>query len=46
MIWGDGIEIQYDPVSSADTYEMAVRANLLANVGCTHPRAFQAVWQS
>jgi hypothetical protein len=46
MIWGDGIEIQYDPVSSADTYQMVCRANLLCNVGITHPAAFAAVWQS
>jgi hypothetical protein len=46
MIWGSGIEIQYDPISAADTYQMVCRANLLVNIGCTHPSAFAAVWQS
>jgi hypothetical protein len=46
MVWGSGIEIQYDPVSSADTFQTVVRAILLCNVGITYPAAFTAVWQS
>jgi hypothetical protein len=46
LVWGSGLEVQCDPVSSADTYQMVVRANLLANIGITHPAAFAAVWQS
>jgi hypothetical protein len=46
MIWTDGMEIQWDPYSSADTNEMIVRATILANVGTTFSSAFQAVHQN
>jgi hypothetical protein len=43
MLWNDGIELQLDPFSAADKEYIVVRANLLANVGCTFPGAFAAV---
>jgi hypothetical protein len=43
MLWADGLEVQFDPFSSADKEYIVVRANLLANCGITFPSAFAAV---
>jgi hypothetical protein len=45
MIWAEGLEVVFDPYSMADSSEMVIRANILANVGCTFPTAFTAIWQ-
>ena len=46
MIWTSGMELQWDPYSSADTNETVIRATILANVGTTFPAAFQAIYQN
>jgi hypothetical protein len=46
MLWGDGVEISFDPYSAADTNQMVVRATVLANIGITWPAAFAAVYQN
>jgi hypothetical protein len=45
LLWTQGLEVVFDPYSSADTNETIVRANLLANVGIPFPAAFQAIYQ-
>jgi hypothetical protein len=35
MLWGDGVEVQFDPVTNADVFQTVLRANLLCNIGIT-----------
>ena len=46
MLWGSGLELQFDPYTSADTNETVVRVTILANVGITFPSASAAIYQN
>jgi hypothetical protein len=46
MLWGDGVEVQFDKFTMADTFQTVVRVNLLCNIGITNPNGFCAVYQN
>jgi hypothetical protein len=46
MTFGDGVELTLDRFSMSDGFETVARVNLLANVGCTAPQSFIAVYQN
>jgi hypothetical protein len=46
MFWGQGIELVLDFWSQMDSNQVVVRANLLFNIGCVFPAAFEIVRQN
>jgi hypothetical protein len=44
-LWNDGVQIEFDDYSMADSFATVVRCTVLMNVACPFPAAFTCAWQ-